>query len=135
LSRSCDQGHTWTEAEVSSVKNPDTKAHMLRWQMGDGRMGDGLLLAYNDHSSYKDVKCRKCRTKLTVSTSGDDGVTWKRLALVENAQQDLLRTHYPTILQVGCDRLVVIFSQAYACCAPKDAELGIRMATFKLAQE
>jgi hypothetical protein len=81
--------------------------------------------------SVNDGGCRKCRTHLTVARSEDGGQSWAALAVLSNHRQNFYRAHYPTLLQVGCDRLMAVYSVGYSCCAPADAQLGIRLVSFR----
>eukprot|EP00899_Mesostigma_viride_P019591 jgi/Mesvir1/27633/Mv07364-RA.1 len=121
-----DGGHHWLHPWRTLIHNPDSKSHIIRHHPTEA-----LLLAYNDHKSYADAGCRKCRTHLTISRSYDDGRTWNKLVMVEGSHTHYMKSHYPTLLQVGC-RLFVFYSQSYSCCAPEDAELGIRIVAYDL---
>mmetsp|Transcript_28015 Transcript_28015/g.38739 ORF Transcript_28015/g.38739 Transcript_28015/m.38739 type:complete len:143 (+) Transcript_28015:537-965(+) len=124
----CDLGVSWMPASPSTVRNPDAKAHMLGWNPPAGNV---ILLAFNNHKGSADVGCRKCRGLLTIGMSRDGGLGWQVVALVERGRVDFKKTHYPTLLQVGCNRLIVIYSRAYSCCAPKKAELGIQLVSYR----
>jgi len=123
-----DDGRTWSAPQPTPVKNPDTKMHMMGILAPRRPLG-GILLAANDHRSFAEAGCRKCRTRLMIAHSLDsEGKAWRRLAPLELPRKplDYLKNHYPTMLQVAC-RLYVVYSRSYSCCAPADAKLGIRL--------
>lgn len=41
------------------------------------------------------------------------------------------KSHYPTVVQVGC-KLVMVYSRGFSCCAPRDAQLGVFAATYTI---
>uniref|UniRef100_A0A7S0RQY1 Sialidase domain-containing protein n=1 Tax=Pyramimonas obovata TaxID=1411642 RepID=A0A7S0RQY1_9CHLO len=127
-SESCDAGTTWADPSPTTIRNPDTKMNLLGWHAP----GHTLLLAYNNHKGYNDAGCRKCRTHLTLSMSQDGGLNWKNLAIAEKAKVNFKKSHYPSLFQVGCDRVLLVFSRGYSCCAPVEAELGIQLMSYKL---
>eukprot|EP00959_Pyramimonas_sp_CCMP1952_P196456 4107566-Pyramimonas_sp.AAC.1 len=64
--------------------------------------------------------------------SQNGGTDWKNLAVAENAKINFKKAHYPTLFQVGCDRVLLVFSRGYSCCAPAEAELGIQLMSYRL---
>ena len=83
--KSEDQGLTWTQAHViEGLVNTDSKLHLTR--MRDFR----LLLAHNDHprpfahdKASNDLVASRERTRMVVSVSSDDGMTWQRLLRID----------------------------------------------------
>jgi hypothetical protein len=107
-SESLDGGQTWTEATpMRDVPNPNSKIDMIRLQPS------GLLaLAFNDHAKHPAKGCSRCRTFLKVALSSDEGKTWTRIRELEMDVDGSLRSHYPTLLQRGCE-LLVAYSKFY----------------------
>lgn len=107
-SESLDGGQTWTDASaMKDVPNPNSKIDMIRLQPR------GLLaLAFNDHAKHPAKGCSRCRTFLKVAVSSNDGKTWTRIRELEMDVDGSLRSHYPTLLQRGCEVLVA-YSKFY----------------------
>lgn len=129
-SASADGGLTWSEPTRTTMSNPDSKLAML------GSPGLGLIAAYNDHKSFADAGCRKCRTRLVLARSGDGGATWVRATRLEGGtakrEPDYLKNHYPSLLPLDGCRLLVLYSRDYSCCAPANAQLGVRAVVLEL---
>mmetsp|Transcript_17991 Transcript_17991/g.58255 ORF Transcript_17991/g.58255 Transcript_17991/m.58255 type:complete len:206 (+) Transcript_17991:201-818(+) len=121
-------GNNWSPATPTRVNNPDSKSHMIRLQP----QGE-VIIAHNNHKDCCDAGCRKCRTRLVISRSRDGGHKFAPLHMIVSHRTTFLRTHYPTLLQVGC-RLLVAYSSAYSCCAPEKAELGIRVVSYQMKE-
>eukprot|EP00193_Tetraselmis_chui_P008510 CAMPEP_0177752494 /NCGR_PEP_ID=MMETSP0491_2-20121128/950_1 /TAXON_ID=63592 /ORGANISM="Tetraselmis chuii, Strain PLY429" /LENGTH=625 /DNA_ID=CAMNT_0019267703 /DNA_START=61 /DNA_END=1937 /DNA_ORIENTATION=+ len=133
-----DRGRSWTPAVPTHVPNPNSKAHVIRL-----KKSGHLVMAYNNHKPRgshlptedgQDNQCRSCRTALELAISADDGVTWRKLALVENEFTPGIRIHYPTLQQVD-DMLMVIYSKFYLYREPGEwsQEQGIKLATFNIS--
>ena len=107
-SESLDGGQTWTDASaMKDVPNPNSKIDMIRLQPS------GLLaLAFNDHAKHPAKGCSRCRTFLKVALSSNSGKTWTRIRELEMDVDGSLRSHYPTLLQRGCEVLVA-YSKFY----------------------
>ena len=107
-SESLDGGQTWTDASaMKDVPNPNSKIDMIRLQPS------GLLaLAFNDHAKHPAKGCSRCRTFLKVAVSSNSGKTWTRIRELEMDVDGSLRSHYPTLLQRGCEVLVA-YSKFY----------------------
>ena len=75
---------------------------------------------------------------LFVSTSVDEGFTWEAIAHVETLSRPGSRFHYPTLLERGCD-LLVIYSVSHVAIEGEPAvpvsEGGIKIAIISLALE
>ena len=107
-SNSLDGGQTWTEASaMRDVPNPNSKIDLIRL-----RPGGLLALAFNDHAKHPAKGCSRCRTFLKVALSSDEGKTWTRIRELEMDVDGSLRSHYPTLLQRGCE-LLVAYSKFY----------------------
>jgi predicted neuraminidase len=78
-----DNGWTWSEAEPSSLPNPDAAVDALR--LRDGR----ILLVYNHAESG--------RENLRLAVSADQGQTWRTGAILEEAPQQ--EYSYPNIVE------------------------------------
>lgn len=120
----------WTRPRPTKAPNPDAKGHLLRLEP-DGP----LAYAGNRQRAIagRGSPCRKCRTDLGVSLSWNQGRDWTSDAqsLAERHRNNFEKSHYPTVVQVGC-KLVMVYSRGYSCCAPKEAELGVFAATYTI---
>ena len=70
LSRSEDGGVNWSKPVPTNLPNPDAGISSLR--LSDGK----LLMAYNDSTTD--------RSNLSLALSGDEGLSWKKIAVLEN---------------------------------------------------
>mmetsp|Transcript_9248 Transcript_9248/g.22285 ORF Transcript_9248/g.22285 Transcript_9248/m.22285 type:complete len:1073 (-) Transcript_9248:14-3232(-) len=137
VSRSTDDGETWSEPMLLTANNPDSKPNVINL-----RPNGEVLMAYNDHSK-SNINCRNCRSKLTISRLVNATGAWDHLAQFGPSPSDYLKVHYPTMLQHGC-RLLVVYSSMYSCCAPfsevcqcapPGAEVGLHMVSFKIWED
>lgn len=80
-SRSTDRGETWTEAEATSLPNPNAGCDLVA--LSDGR----LVLAFNDSP--------RRRSPLSVALSEDEGETWP---LKVDLETDDAEFSYPSII-------------------------------------
>ena len=82
--RPCDEGKTWGNTRVMPIPNPNSKVHLIRMDP----VGD-LLLAFNNHrqpGTFRGLKsCRACRSMLHLALSRDDGNSWEKVAVVDEA--------------------------------------------------
>eukprot|EP00854_Cymbomonas_tetramitiformis_P002415 gene2415-3145_t len=137
-SLSYDRGATWSSAEATAIRNPDSKIHALRLRQG------GHVLIYNDHGkearigkarigscshSHSDDEPGACvgamghyiamhgtkhRGNLTLYLSLDDAVTWQGLGQLDiMSKHEDVQFHYPTLLEAGHGRMLVAYSRAY----------------------
>ncbi len=83
VSRSADDGETWSPVEDSDLPNPGSGADILTLRNGN------WVLVYNDTESG--------RHSLAVSLSDDDGRTWKWTKHLE--QTPNTRAHYPAVIE------------------------------------
>lgn len=79
-----DNGRTWIKPELTSLKNPNAAAEMVRLNNGH------VILAFND-SHWK-------RTPLTLALSLDEGKTW---AFRRNLETEDGEFSYPSIIQTS----------------------------------
>ncbi|KAK3235082.1 hypothetical protein CYMTET_54697 [Cymbomonas tetramitiformis] len=145
-SRSEDTGITWGKAAaLADLPNPNSKIDLI--QLTPGKE---LALVFNDHAkarsrakdeNTKEINekgCKKCRTKLSVALSTDNGLTWPRVGMVEGEVDSTLRIHYPTILQRGC-KLLVAYSRFHKIpVSPSSSEYsnqGIKVARMSLCRQ
>ena len=87
-SESRDRGRTWSEPELTDLKNPSSAVDLHRLRNGH------LVLAFNDN--------QKSRTDLSLALSLDEGQSWSSRRVLENA---LGRFSYPSLAQ-SMDELV-----------------------------
>jgi predicted neuraminidase len=107
-SESLDGGQTWSEAvAMKDLPNPNSKIDMIRL-----KPSGFLALAFNDHSKKLGHGCSRCRTHLKIAISEDQGRSWLRVRSLETDIDSSLRSHYPTIVQRGCE-LLVAYSKFY----------------------
>jgi predicted neuraminidase len=83
ISRSTDEGLTWSPAEDSELPNPGTSVEAIALRSGN------WIIAYNDLESG--------RHSLAVSMSDDEGATWKWKRNLE--AQEKCQFHYPSVIQ------------------------------------
>eukprot|EP00899_Mesostigma_viride_P008044 jgi/Mesvir1/17240/Mv07652-RA.2 len=67
-----DKGVTWSQAQPTTLPNPDSKIMMLRMEPSGH-----IALVYNNHARVQ----YKMRNKLTLALSLDDGATWVQYSL------------------------------------------------------
>lgn len=84
-----DNGWTWSDADISSLPNPDAAVDAVR--LRDGR----ILLAYNDASSG--------RENLRLAISADAGRSWRPGPVIESGQGK--EYSYPFLIE-GADGLI-----------------------------
>ena len=90
VSRSSDNGETWSLVKDSEMPNPGSACDIATLDNGN------WILIYND--------TEKGRNRLTVALSEDEGKTWPwHKAIVSEGQT--IQAHYPAIV-VGADRLL-----------------------------
>ena len=120
-----DGGKSWTNAERTSVPNPNSKVNLIRLESSKGaptNLGGSLALAYND-AMYG------VRRRLSVALSSD-GHKWSKLQLLENSSPGL-HFNYPTIAQDGC-RLLVAYSVTRHGGRRAVTQSGIKLAVVEL---
>jgi Neuraminidase (sialidase) len=78
-SDSNDGGETWTAARPTAIKSPVSPCSVKRIP----KTGD-LLLVWNDHARIDPAR-RDRRTPLAVAISRDDGETWEKTKVIEDA--------------------------------------------------
>lgn len=88
VSRSTDEGETWSTVNNSQFPNPGAAADIAT--LDDG----SWILIYNDLESG--------RHSLAVSLSEDDGETWPWTRRIEFDEDEEISAHYPAIIQ-GAD--------------------------------
>ena len=120
---SYDKGKTWADAVPTSIPNPDSKIHMLRLLSGH------LALVLNSHAKLK--VNRKARTYLDVAISADEGLTWNRIARLEDDFTPGVRSHYPTAV-ADETRIAVVYSKFYfgphlETALANNTAMGVRM--------
>jgi predicted neuraminidase len=99
ISRSQDNGMTWSNVRDSELPNPGSGADIVTLQNGH------WVLAYNDTEDG--------RHSLAVSLSTDDGKTWpftRHLELDKRDKATATRSHYPSIIQGRDGTLHVVYS-------------------------
>ena len=94
VSKSSDDGISWTVAGTSELPNPGSGLDGVR--LADGHW----LLVYNDTT--------KGRNSLAVSISADEGKTWKWTRHLE--QHDHGAYHYPAVIQGRDGTIHVVYS-------------------------
>jgi predicted neuraminidase len=94
VSRSADAGLTWTKPVATNLPNPDAGLSGLR--LRDGR----LLAAYNDSVSS--------RTDLSFALSEDEGLTWRKIAMVEEDPKESFS--YPYLMQTSDGMIHVAYT-------------------------
>ena len=120
-----DGGKSWSNAERTSVPNPNSKVNLIRLESSKGaptNLGGSLALAYNDAMSG-------VRRKLSVALSSD-GHKWSKLQLLEDSSPGL-HFNYPTIAQDGC-RLLVAYSVTRHGGRRAVTQSGIKLAVVEL---
>jgi hypothetical protein len=120
-----DGGKSWSNAEKTSVPNPNSKVNLIRLESSKGaptNLGGSLALAYNDATSG-------VRRKLSVALSSD-GHKWSKLQLLEDSSPGL-HFNYPTIAQDGC-RLLVAYSVTRHGGRRAVTQSGIKLAIVNL---
>jgi predicted neuraminidase len=85
LSRSSDEGVSWSTVEDTPFPNPGAGIEAIR--LASGRWA----LVYND--------LPRGRHSLAISVSDDEGMTWKRTRHVERSAPGEGQFHYPSLLQ------------------------------------
>lgn len=97
ISRSTDDGESWSEVKDTSIPNPGSAADIVTLNNGD------WVLIYNDTESG--------RNSLAVAVSQDDGKSWpwKRKIEYDNSNAPRL-AHYPAIIQGHDGMLHVTYS-------------------------
>lgn len=85
-----DAGQTWTKLEAASLPNPNSGVDVVTLQ--DGRH----LLIYNHLGAGKSGWGRRGLLNLAIS---DDGLTWRKVAVLEMEQG--AEFSYPAIIQAG----------------------------------
>jgi sialidase-1 len=76
---SADGGETWSPARPTAIQSPVSPCSIKRIP----KTGD-LLLVWNDHSQIGAARRGK-RTPLAVAISRDDGTTWEKTKVIEDA--------------------------------------------------
>ena len=94
MSRSTDDGSTWSSAEDSELPNPGTSVEAIALRSGN------WIIAYNDLESG--------RHSLAVSMSDDEGATWKWKRTLE--AQEKCQFHYPSVIQAKDGSIHVTYS-------------------------
>src|SRR5579862_385238 len=90
---SYDEGKTWTDAEATSLPNPNAGIDAVR--LADGR----ILLVYN-HSQDK-------RSPLNVALSEDGGATWDMKVILEDASGEY---SYPSVIQTDNGYVHIVYT-------------------------
>lgn len=97
---SSDLGKTWSEAQRTSLPNPDSKVHLLRLRMGAASRGTHMVVAYN--------RSPDTRTPLSLAVSHDPYARqWIEAGSLETAEE--LEFSYPTMLETR-DRLITVYT-------------------------
>ena len=125
------RGGGWGRATPTSAPNPDAKAQVLALAPGGP-----LAYAGNHQHAVEGSRspCKKCRTNLGISLSHNAGKVWGRPTVVESHRGPYEKSHYPTVVQVGC-KLVMVYSRGYSCCAPQSARLGVYVSTYTITTQ
>ncbi len=84
ISRSKDNGETWTNVKDSKLPNPGSAADIVTLKNGN------WILIYND--------LERGRHKLTVALSEDEGETWPWQRRIEDDESPT-QSHYPAIIE------------------------------------
>jgi predicted neuraminidase len=92
-SESRDGGHTWSDAEQTEFKNPNSAVAFIRLQNGH------LMLVYNDNMND--------RTPLTVAISTDDGETYPHRRNIAGGDNTFA---YPYAIQTKDGKIHVLFT-------------------------
>ena len=85
LSRTEDGGITWSKPQPTNLPNPDAGISGLR--LSDGR----LIVAFNDSTTNRD--------NLSLALSKDDGLSWRRIAIIENGPESWFS--YPYLMRTS----------------------------------
>jgi predicted neuraminidase len=96
---STDDGLTWGEVGMSELPNPGSGLDGIRLRNGH------WLLVYND-TTEEDKE--RDRSRLAVSISEDEGLTWKWTTHLE--AHDSGDFHYPAVIQGSDDTIHVVYS-------------------------
>jgi predicted neuraminidase len=94
MSRSTDQGLTWSPAEDSELPNPGTSVEAIALRSGN------WIIAYNDLESG--------RHSLALSMSDDEGATWKWKRNLETREKS--QFHYPSVIQAKDGSIHITYS-------------------------
>jgi predicted neuraminidase len=117
VSRSTDNGETWSLVRDSDLPNPGSAADVVTLSNGN------WALIYNDTESG--------RHSLVVSLSEDEGATWpytRTLELDSGARPST--AHYPSIIQGADGRLHATYSYFVPATATAPERKTVRYATF-----
>ena len=96
LSRSKDDGETWTYAEKTDLPNPSSSMEVLKLKNGEWAM------VYNDIGEG--------RYSLAVALSDDEGETWKWKRHLAYDPQKKLSFSYPSMIQTKNGLIHVTYS-------------------------
>jgi predicted neuraminidase len=96
LSKSKDDGDTWTTAVSTDIPNPDSSLEVIT--LRDGRW----VMAFYESEKLDD------RSRLVLSMSDDEGATWKWKRDLEAKPGG--RFHYPSVIQSQDGRVHVTYT-------------------------
>lgn len=97
VSRTADGGQSWSEVRETDMPNPSAPVAAL--PLG----GDRILMAANDDAEKADI--------LRLVLSEDGGLSWRRLATLEDAGGDATRAaRYPMLRRIKDGRIVLTYS-------------------------
>jgi predicted neuraminidase len=98
LSRSLDDGVSWTTAQDSELLNPGTSIEVVRLSSGN------WLAVYND--------LERGRYSLVAALSDDEGATWKWKRHLDGspAKESTDQFHYPSVIQAADGAVHVTYS-------------------------
>jgi len=97
VSHSSDNGETWDAPRATPLQNPNSKVSALLLPNGV------IVVCHNAHAFMKHPRIGVTRGKLALSTSADDGRTWKEAVLfIEDSLEPGKHVHYPTIVLDKC---------------------------------
>jgi len=98
VSHSADNGESWDTPHATPLQNPNSKVSAVLLPNGV------IVVCHNAHAFMKHPRIGVTRGKLALSTSSDDGRTWKEAVLfIEDSLEPGKHVHYPTMVLDGCD--------------------------------
>ncbi len=94
ISRSKDEGYSWTYAQKSEIPNPGASLEVIKLKSGN------WLMVYNDVDDG--------RYSLAVAISSDEGKSWKWKRNLENIKDGSF--HYPSVIQAKNGKIHITYT-------------------------
>jgi len=125
-SRSLDEGLSWSVPEPLHLPNPNSKLSMIDLPFFRGT----LVASLNYHPRLRGEHSRT-RSQLALVTSVDRGRTWTLIARLQaEMAPGNCRYHYPTLIQISEDTILVTYSTQHTA----DDTDGIRLAVVSVKE-